>query len=82
MSQTFVAELVAHLARSLVDRPELVVVRAIEETGHLLIELKVAPSDLGKVIGRRGSTARALRTVVASVAARIRRRVVVNIVED
>lgn len=82
MSTTFVAELVAHLARSLVDLPQEVVVRAIEEPGHLLIELRVSSSDLGKVIGRRGSTARALRTVVSSVAARIRRRIVLNIVED
>lgn len=75
--------LVDFMARSLVDRPEQVSVRSAgEEDGSLLLELRVAPDDLGKVIGKQGATARAIRTVLFAAAAKSRRRAVLNIVED
>jgi len=82
MAQNLPLELMAHLARGLVDHPDRVDLVAIEEPAHMLLELRVHPDDLGKVIGRRGTSARALRTVLATAAARIRRKVVLNIVED
>ena len=58
--------LVEMIARALVDRPEAVAVRETREDGETVIELRVAPEDVGKVIGRQGRTARALRTIVAA----------------
>ena len=57
-------ELVEVIAKSLVDHPEEVVVNQTEESNAILVELKVAPSDMGKVIGRQGRIAKAIRTVV------------------
>ena len=57
-------ELVEVIAKSLVDNPDEVVVTQTESGNDLLIELKVAPSDMGKVIGRQGRIAKAIRTVV------------------
>ncbi|MDP8910928.1 MAG: KH domain-containing protein [Actinomycetota bacterium] len=75
------AELLAYLARQLVDDPDAVRVDEREADGALLLELRVAPTDLGKVIGRGGRIARALRTVMRACAARQNRRVVVEILE-
>ena len=58
------AELLDYLARSLVDEPDAVRVEQAEEDGALVLRLHVAPDDVGKVIGRQGRIARALRTVV------------------
>lgn len=75
--------LVEFVARSLVDRPDEVSVRAAgDDDGSLLLELRVARVDLGKVIGKQGATARALRTVLFAAAAKMRRRAVLNIIED
>jgi predicted RNA-binding protein YlqC (UPF0109 family) len=75
-------ELLAYLARTLVDRPEEVAVEEFEEDdGTLVFELSVAEDDYGKVIGRGGRTANALRLVVKAAAARHDRRVLVDIVE-
>lgn len=74
--------LVEHLARSLVDRAEAVAVTSRDEGGTLVVELRVARDDLGKVIGRNGQNARALRTVLSAASARARRRCLLNIVED
>ena len=76
------AELVQFLARSLVDRPDDVQVRSSNSRDGVVLELRVAQSDLGKVIGKQGATARALRTVLFAAAARQRRRAVLNIVEE
>ena len=57
-------DLVEVIAKSLVDHPEEVVVNQTEESNAILVELKVAPSDMGKVIGRQGRIAKAIRTVV------------------
>ena len=73
-------ELLAYLARQLVDEPDQVRVERHErEDGELLLELHVAPDDVGKVIGKQGNVARALRTVVRASAVRTGRRVHVEI---
>ena len=74
-------ELLAYLARSLVDEPEAVRVEQAEEDGALVLRLHVAPDDVGKVIGRQGRVARALRTIVRAGAVRERRRVLLEIVD-
>jgi predicted RNA-binding protein YlqC (UPF0109 family) len=76
-----VAELLAWLARQLVDDPDAVRVDEIEREDATVLQLYVAPEDRGKVIGRAGRIARALRTIVRASAARSRRRVVLEIVE-
>lgn len=75
-------ELLEELARALVDDPEKVVVEQFEEDdGTVVLELAVGEDDYGKVIGRGGRTANALRTVVKAVAVREQRRVLVDIVD-
>lgn len=76
------SSLVRHLAESLVDRPEAVTVREVESSPAVVIELRVDRDDLGKVIGKRGSTARALRTVLSAAASRTNTRAILNIVEE
>ena len=75
------AELLEYLARSLVDDPDAVRVEEAQEDGALVLRLHVAPDDLGKVIGRGGRIARALRTVVRAASTRSDRRVLVEIAE-
>jgi predicted RNA-binding protein YlqC (UPF0109 family) len=74
------AELVEYLARQLVDEPNAVRVEQVERDDALVLQLYVAEADLGKVIGRGGRIARALRTVVRASSARGNRRVVLEIV--
>ncbi len=62
--------LVLYLARSLVDKPELVELRTSDHEGGKLLELKVAPDDVGKVIGRDGRTVNAMRSLLTSLAHR------------
>jgi hypothetical protein len=73
------AELVAYLARQLVDDPEAVRVDEEERDGAVVLTLHVAQEDVGKVIGRQGRVARALRAVVRAGAARQRQRVLLEI---
>ena len=75
------AELLEYLARQLVDDPEAVRVETAEEEDAIVLRLQVAEADVGKVIGRQGRIARALRTVVRASAARERRRVLLEIVD-
>lgn len=76
------SDLLEYLAQGLVDRPDDVSVEAFEEDDDtLVLELCVAQEDYGKVIGRAGRTAQALRTVVKAAAARDRRRVLIDIVD-
>ena len=75
------AELLAYLARELVDDPEAVRVEEEERDGALVLVLHVAADDVGKVIGRQGRIARALRTIVRASAARRDQRVLLEIVE-
>jgi len=76
-----VAELLAHLARGLVDDPDAVEVEQIEREDATVLQLRVAKDDVGKVIGRQGRIARALRAVVRASGARSHRRVVLEILE-
>jgi uncharacterized protein len=76
-----VAELLAYLARELVDDPDAVRVDVEERDGALVLVLHVAADDVGKVIGRQGRIARALRTLVRASAVRDGRRVLVEIAD-
>jgi predicted RNA-binding protein YlqC (UPF0109 family) len=73
--------LIEYLARGLVDHPEEVVVEEVDEPDALVFELKVAEQDLGKVIGKQGRTAKALRTVLSAASSKVRRRVLLEILE-
>ena len=72
-------ELVEVIAKSLVDNPDEVVVTEKENGKTLLVELKVAPADMGKVIGKQGRIAKAIRSVVKAAASKDDRKVVVDI---
>jgi predicted RNA-binding protein YlqC (UPF0109 family) len=75
-------ELLEHLVRALVDRPDQVKIEEFtEDDGAVVFELSVAPEDYGKVIGRGGRTAQAIRTVVKAAGVRSEKRVLVDIVE-
>jgi predicted RNA-binding protein YlqC (UPF0109 family) len=74
-------DLVEFLAQSLVDDADAVEIHPVERDQATVLELSVAPDDLGKVIGRQGRTARAMRTVLAAAASRSRRRYVLDIVD-
>jgi uncharacterized protein len=74
-------ELVAAIARSLVDQPDQVNVSRLDDEETITIELSVAAEDLGKVIGKQGRTARALRTVLAASAAQVEKKSRLEIVE-
>ena len=75
------AEIVEYLARRLVDAPDAVRVEQVERDNATVLQLWVAPDDVGKVIGRQGRIARALRTVVRASAARDERRIMLEIME-
>ena len=74
-------DLVEYIARALVDDPDGVVVREIEGEHISVIELSVAKGDLGKVIGKEGRIAQATRTILNSVAAKLQKRAVLEIIE-
>ena len=74
-------ELMEYLAKALVDEPEQVNVTEVEGERVTVIELRVAQSDLGKVIGKQGRTARALRTILNANATKLKKRAVLEIVE-
>jgi predicted RNA-binding protein YlqC (UPF0109 family) len=73
--------LVEHLAKAVVEAPDEVTVEAFEEGGQTVLELIVAESDLGRVIGRQGRMARSLRTIVHAASLRTRKRYQLEIVE-
>ena len=75
------AEIVEYLARRLVDEPDAVRVDRVDRDDTTILQLWVAPDDVGKVIGRQGRIARALRTIVRASAARDERRVMLEIME-
>ena len=74
-------ELVEMIAKALVDNPEQVTVTEVEGEQTTVLELRVAPSDLGKVIGRKGQTAKAIRTLIAAVSAKKGKRALLEILE-
>lgn len=74
-------ELVEFIAKSLVDNPDQVTVRETEGDQSSTLELSVARDDLGKIIGKQGRTARAIRTLLGAVSAKTKKRVVLEILE-
>ncbi len=74
-------ELIKFIAQALVDNPEEVQVKEIEGEQTSVIELRVAKEDLGKVIGKQGRTARAMRTILSAASTKIRKRAVLEILE-
>jgi uncharacterized protein len=76
-----VKDLVTEIAKALVDLPEEVVVREVEGEQVTVLELRVAPSDLGKVIGKQGRTARSIRTLLGAAGMKLNRRFTLEILE-
>ena len=74
-------ELVELIAKALVDQPEKVVVTQLEGEQTTILELKVAPEDLGKVIGKQGRTARAIRILLGAAGMKLKRRYNLEIIE-
>jgi predicted RNA-binding protein YlqC (UPF0109 family) len=74
-------ELVTYIARSLVDCPEDVSVAEVEGNQTTVLELTVAKEDLGKVIGKQGRTAQAMRTILSAVSSKANKRTVLEIIE-
>lgn len=74
-------ELVEYIAKALVDNPEEVSVNEIEGSQSVIIELKVAQEDMGKIIGKQGRIAKAIRTVVKAAAIKENKRAVVEIIQ-
>ncbi|MDH4204553.1 MAG: KH domain-containing protein [Desulfobacteraceae bacterium] len=73
--------LIKYIAQALVDNPELVEVSEVEGNQTSVLELKVAKEDLGKVIGKQGRTARAMRTILSAASAKLKKRSVLEIIE-
>ena len=73
-------ELVRYIARSLVEKPEAVDVREVETEDSIVVELRVDPEDMGKVIGKQGRIAKAIRTVVKAASVKIEKPVFVEII--
>ncbi len=74
-------ELIEYIAKALVDSPDLVKVSEIEGEKTSVIELNVSKDDLGKVIGKQGRTARAMRTILSAASTKVRKRAVLEIIE-
>ncbi len=74
-------DLIKYIAQALVDNPEQVSVAETEGNQTSVLELKVAKEDLGKVIGKQGRTARAMRTILSAASAKIKKRTVLEIIE-
>ncbi len=74
-------ELIYYIAQALVDNPDEVAVSEVEGNQTSVLELKVAKEDLGKVIGKQGRTARAMRTILGAASAKIKKRSVLEIIE-
>jgi hypothetical protein len=74
-------ELISQIARSVVDRPQDVLVKTTESNHTMVLELHVAKEDIGKVIGKQGRTAQAMRTLIGAVSGKIKKRTLLEIVE-
>jgi hypothetical protein len=79
--EVMMKELIKKIAQALVDSPEEVEVSEIEGENSLVIELKVAKKDLGKVIGKQGRTAQAMRTILSAASKKIKKNAVLEIIE-
>lgn len=74
-------DLIKYIAQALVDHPDQVSVSEVEGNQTSVLELKVAKEDLGKVIGKQGRTARAMRTILSAASAKVKKRTVLEIIE-
>lgn len=74
-------DLIKYIAQALVDNPDAVSVDEVEGNQTSVLELKVAKEDLGKVIGKQGRTARAMRTILSAASAKVKKRTVLEILE-
>ena len=74
-------ELVELLARALVDQPDMVEVREVEDDQRILVEVRVAPGDVGKIIGRQGCTIKAMRTLLHAASIKSQKRADLEIIE-
>ncbi len=74
-------DLVEQIAKVLVDQPEAVQINEIEGEQTIVLELKVAKEDLGKIIGKEGKTAKAMRTILGAAGSKLKKRVVLEIIE-
>ncbi|HBH87158.1 MAG TPA: KH domain-containing protein [Syntrophales bacterium] len=74
-------DLIKYIAQSLVDNPDLVEVSEVLGEQTSVIELRVAKEDLGKVIGKQGRTAKAMRTILSAASTKLRKRAVLEIIE-
>jgi len=75
-------ELVAEIARALVDDPASVVVESVQHDENTVLRLRVAPQDVGKVIGKQGRTARSMRTILGAVSMKLHHRFTLDILEE
>ena len=75
-------DLVEEIVRALVDHPESVQVKAVEGSQVTVLELRVHPEDLGKVIGRQGRTAKSIRTLLGAASMKYKKRYMLEIIED
>jgi hypothetical protein len=74
-------ELVQYIAEALVDYPDKVEVTAVESQSSVILELKVAPEDVGKVIGKGGQTAKAIRKILSAAATKLHKKSLLQIIE-
>jgi predicted RNA-binding protein YlqC (UPF0109 family) len=74
-------DLIRDIVQALVDHPEEVIVSEVEGEHALILELKVAKTDFGKVIGRHGRTAQAIRTILSAASGKAKKRIVLEILE-
>jgi predicted RNA-binding protein YlqC (UPF0109 family) len=74
-------ELISHIAQALVDNPEQVEVNEVEGGQTLILELRVAKEDMGKIIGKHGRTAQAIRTLLSAASGKAKKRIVLEILE-
>ncbi|HXG92262.1 MAG TPA: KH domain-containing protein [Blastocatellia bacterium] len=81
MNEGSLRDVVEAIAKALVDHPEEVAVREVDGEATTVLELKVAPQDLGKVIGKQGRTARAIRTLLRAAGMKLKKRFVLEILE-
>jgi predicted RNA-binding protein YlqC (UPF0109 family) len=77
-----VDELVREIARALVDEPEAVEVESVSRDENTVLKLRVAPQDVGKVIGKQGRTARSVRTILGAVSMKLHHRYTLDILEE
>jgi predicted RNA-binding protein YlqC (UPF0109 family) len=77
-----VEELVREIARALVDEPEAVEVQSVDRDENTVLRLRVAPGDVGKVIGKQGRTARSVRTILGAVSMKLHHRYTLDILEE